>query len=186
MQRNWYLICTKKLQEKKVAESLTRKGIENYCPFTNMEKKISASRRITAHQPLFSSYIFVFITGEDIPLVKKITDVINMVYWKSAPAIIDPEEINAIRMMTGNYMNIVLEKTAVGVPEKISILEENTSSNDNTVLTIKHKGLCVTLPSLGYRMTGHRENIYSKEAPGEVAAGSSFLKKLNPLFLFGF
>ena len=185
MKRNWYLICTKKLQEKKVIESLTKKGIENYCPYTNMEKSLSASRKVTAHQPLFSSYVFVFISEDEITTVKKITDVVNMVYWKANPAIIDQEEIHAIRMMTGNYRSIKLEKTAVEIQEKVSIVEENTSSSNNQVLSIKHKGLTVTLPSLGYRMTAQRENMRN-ETPQEVVSGSSFLRRLNPLFLFGF
>lgn len=185
MKRNWYLICTKKLQEKKVIESLTKKGIENYCPYTNMEKSLSASRKVTAHQPLFSSYVFVFISEDEITTVKKITDVVNMVYWKANPVIIDQDEIHAIRMMTGNYRSIKLEKTAVEIQEKVSIVEENTSSSNNQVLSIKHKGLTVTLPSLGYRMTAQRENMRN-ETPQEVVSGSSFLRRLNPLFLFGF
>lgn len=185
MKRNWYLICTKKLQEKKVIESLTKKGIENYCPYTNMEKSLSASRKTTAHQPLFSSYVFVFISEDEITTVKKITDVVNMVYWKANPVIIDQDEIHAIRMMTGNYRSIKLEKTAVEIKEKVSIVEENTSSSNNQVLSIKHKGLTVTLPSLGYRMTAQRENMRN-ETPQEVVSGSSFLRRLNPLFLFGF
>ena len=185
MKRNWYLICTKKLQEKKVIESLTKKGIENYCPYTNMEKSLSASRKVTAHQPLFSSYVFVFISEDEITTVKKIPDVVNMVYWKTNPVIIDQEEIHAIRMMTGNYRSIKLEKTAVEIQEKVSIVEENTSSSNNQVLSIKHKGLTVTLPSLGYRMTAQRENMRN-ETPQEVVSGSSFLRRLNPLFLFGF
>lgn len=186
MERNWYLICTKKLQEKKVIESLTKKGIENYCPYTNTEKSLSASRKTTAHQPLFSSYVFVFISEDEITTVKKIPDVVNMVYWKANPAIIDQEEIHAIRMMTGNYRSIKLEKTAVEIQEKVNIVEENTSSTSNQVLSIKHKGLTVTLPSLGYRMTAQRENMRNKESTQEVLSGSSFLRKLNPLFLFGF
>ena len=185
MKRNWYLICTKKLQEKKVIESLTKKGIENYCPYTNMEKSLSASRKVTSYHPLFSSYVFVFISEDEITTVKKITDVVNMVYWKANPVIIDQDEIHAIRMMTGNYRSIKLEKTAVEIQEKVSIVEENTSSSNNQVLSIKHKGLTVTLPSLGYRMTAQRENMRN-ETPQEVVSGSSFLRRLNPLFLFGF
>ena len=108
-----------------------------------------------------------------------------MVYWKANPAIIDQEEIHAIRMMTGNYRSIKLEKTTVEIQEKVNIVEENTSSSNNQVLSIKHKGLTVTLPSLGYRMTAQRENMRN-ETPQEVVSGSSFLRRLNPLFLFGF
>ncbi len=186
MENNWYLICTKQFQEKKVAESLTKKGIENYCPFTNVEKKLSACRKITAHLPLFSSYVFVHITEEEINSVRKIPNVINMVYWKSKPAVIDQQEINSIRMMTDNYSSIKLEKTPVGITEKVNIMEENTNNYDNSVLTIRHKGLTVTLPSLGFRMTAQRENSYTKETKKEVAPATSLLKKLNPLFLFGF
>lgn len=186
MERNWYLLCTKKQQEKKVTELLTKKGFENYCPFTNKERNISASKKVTERQPLFSSYVFVHITEAEIGSVKNIPDVINTVYWKSNPVIVHQEEINTIKMMADSYNSIQLEKTIVGVTEKITVMEENSSNYDNSVLTIKHKGLSVTLPSLGYRMIAKRENVITKAAGKEVATSGSFLKRINMLFFFGF
>ena len=184
MQRNWYVICTKRLQEKKVTDVLTKKGIENFCPLTRIEKYISASKKMSAVQPLFSSYIFVFISRTEMSMVKKIPNVVNMMYWKSKPVIITVEEINSIKMMTSHYMSIRLEKTAVGLHEKIAVLEENSS--DNKLLSIKHRGLSISLPSLGYRITALRESKQGNEPVKNAENSGSIFKKLNPLFLFGF
>jgi transcription termination/antitermination protein NusG len=61
MERNWYLICTKKQKEKRVTELLSKKGIENYCPFTITDNKISGTKKMTVQQALFKTYVFVFI-----------------------------------------------------------------------------------------------------------------------------
>ena len=186
MQRNWHIICTKKRQEKKVTEFLARKGIENYCPFTNREITISASKKIIGKEALFNSYVFVFVHKDEITLLKKIPYVINMVYWKLNPVIIAQEEINAIMMMEDNYTSIRLEKRAITMNEKVEMLEENICSQNSNTLTIKHNGIAVILPSLGYVMTAQREHRYTKQPQKEPPAPSSFLKRLNPLFLFGF
>ena len=186
MQRNWYLICTKKQKEKRVTELLTRKGIENYCPFTISENKISGTKEIKVHQALFKSYVFVNITEEQIHFIKQTPYIINMVYWKSKPAVISKEEIGALKIMTETYQRIKVEKTAVSTFDKFHFAEQNITTQHNNVFSIKHRGHIAILPSLGYKLTAQRERSPQKVAQQEVVPSNSLFKKLNPLFLFGF
>ncbi len=156
MERNWYVICTKQQQEKNAVKLLTKKGIESYCPFTNIEKK-KGNRSTMQYKPLFNSYVFVFISENEMQSVKKIPYIINMVYWKSQPVIINKEEINAVKLMAGNYMNIRLEKATVSMSEKISFAEMNITGYNQHTVSIKHQGLSITLPSLGYTIIAERE-----------------------------
>ncbi len=186
MERNWYLICTKKQREKRVTELLAKKGIENYCPFTMCENKISGTKAITAYQPLFKCYVFVHITEEEIKLIKQTPHIVNVVYWKSKPAVISSQEINALKVMTDNYQRIKLEKTEVGSFEKFHFTEKNITTQHNNVFSIKHKGHVAVLPSLGYKITAQRERTEQKVIPVATTPASSLFKRLNPSFLFGF
>ena len=70
MERNWYIICTKTKQEKKVLAGLKKRGIECFCPYAEMEMKNGVSTTM-AWQPLFPTYVFVLITTIQIPSIKK-------------------------------------------------------------------------------------------------------------------
>ncbi|HZZ75628.1 MAG TPA: transcription termination/antitermination NusG family protein, partial [Puia sp.] len=62
-EKKWYAVYTKPHCEKKVADLLTRKGIENYYPQNNVLKHWSDRKKIV-HAPLFSSFVFVRISIE--------------------------------------------------------------------------------------------------------------------------
>jgi transcription antitermination factor NusG len=150
MECNWYIICTKQLQEKKVISALNKRGIKNYCPQVVMNNDATFKR--TNEQPLFNSYVFAFINASEIPVVKSISKVINVMYWCNKEVIISNEEIEAIRLMTENYNNIKIQQTAIDTTACVSIFEETSNEIRSNFLAIKHLGLEVTLPSLGLKL----------------------------------
>ncbi len=186
MTRNWYVLCTQSKQEKKVAAMLTKKGIENFCPFTITETK-NVSRKVREYGPLFKSYIFVNIEETEIRSVTKLPYVVNTLYWKSKPAVINADEINAIKMMVENYSVITLDRNAVNQQENVAVVERSITGYSNNVTSIRHQGITVRLPTLGYSLSTDREQM--KAAP-ELARKESFTvslaKKLNLLMFFGF
>jgi transcription antitermination factor NusG len=187
MERNWYVICTLPNRERKVSTLLTKKGIENFCPVTSCEKKLSASKSISTEGPLFKSYIFVNIDATEIQAVKKMPYVVNTLYWQSKPAVINQDEINAVKMMTENYTCIKIERTGVKANERISIVEKNITGYNNKTVTIQHQGVLVKLPTLGCTLSALRSNRTDevlvkkkKESPGFIP------RALNSIFLFNF
>jgi len=62
--KNWYAVYTRPKWEKKVAELLSRKRIENYCPLHKSIKQWS-DRKKTIFEPLFNSYVFVHVDETD-------------------------------------------------------------------------------------------------------------------------
>ncbi len=165
MNRNWYVICTKKKKEKKVISALNKKGIENFCPFTIREIK-NASRTAREYGPLFTSYVFVNVEAHQLNKLTQIPYVINPLYWKSSPAVISSDEINAIKMMEENYNSIAIENTGVNTIDKVSIVERNITGINNNIVSIKHQGITVKLPTLGYSLSADR--IKEKQAPALV------------------
>ncbi len=184
MKQQWFVLCTQNNQEKKVMQQLSRKGLEHFCPFSIREEKV-VSRTVKAYAPLFPNQVFVLTEPEQLTALTRLPGVVSVLYWKAQPAVISEDEINAIRMMTENYVTLQVEKAAVNPAEKIRIIEKSISGYNNQVLSIRHQGLSVQLPSLGRKLVASREQAVTEKAI-KVPASRSFAQRLNPLALFGF
>ena len=78
MQKNeqiWYVVYTRPRWEKKVALTLSEKGIENYCPLNKVMKKWSDRHKIVL-EPLFKGYVFVRVAEQRKWDIKKIDGII--------------------------------------------------------------------------------------------------------------
>jgi transcription antitermination factor NusG len=165
MQKNWYIVYTKPKCEKKVAVSLTKKKIENFCPL-NCIKIQSLRRNKILHEPLFKSYVFVNITENKISSLRQAEGVISVLYWMGKPAIIKDDEIAAIKEFTNDHKNIVLERTQVNTNDIARIVDGPSYSMGAKVITLTNKTVKVNLPSLGYIMVAKMEDegIFAREA----------------------
>jgi transcription antitermination factor NusG len=154
MQKNWYIIYTKTKCEKKVATILTKKGIENYFPLNC--KEIKSFRKTKIHrEPLFSAYVFAYISENEMEKAMEIDGVVNFVYWRGAPAIVQEDEIDAIRNFTTNHHDIRLEKAQINQEKPIKVADGLRYSMDGNILTIKNQSAKVNLPSIGFTMIAH-------------------------------
>src|SRR5919206_3366358 len=101
-EKKWYAIYTKPRWEKKVAELLTKKGIENYCPLNKVTRQW-CDRKKTVHEPLFTSYVFVYVTQAEHLAVKQTNGFVTFVFWLGKPAVIRDEEIKTIKQFLSEY-----------------------------------------------------------------------------------
>jgi transcription antitermination factor NusG len=187
MERNWYIACTKKEQEQNVIALLTKKGIENYCPYTN-KAIVKGATRIFVKKPIFSSFVFVYITADEMVMLKNIKNVTSTVYWKSKPAIIKLEEINAIKMLADTYSTITFEKNSICSDETVSVFEDNATHVSDTNYTLKPTVLSVKLPSLGYTLIAKsaKESETKATVISQKKYSLTFIlsKRLNSFFMF--
>ncbi len=183
--QQWYILCTLKNQEKKVASQLAKKGIEHFCPYTYREEKV-VSRTVKVYAPLLPGQVFVYTDAAGLANLIRLNGVVNLLYWKSNPAVISQEEINAVRMLSENYLSVQTEKTAVNTNEKVRVIEKSISGYHNQVLSIRHQGLTVQLPSLGLKLTAGREDAEKSLRTIKTEREKSFASRLNPLAFFGF
>jgi transcription antitermination factor NusG len=154
--KKWYAVYTRARWEKKVAEILTRRKIENYCPINKVTRQWSDRIKIV-HEPLFTSYVFVRIPENDLAPLKQTDGVINLVYWLGKPALIRDSEIDTIKRFLNEHTNVKLEKTSVNVNDTVRILGGPLMEKEGHVLSIKNKTVKVVLPSLGYLMVAEVE-----------------------------
>lgn len=147
----WYAVYTKPRWEKKVAELLTRKGIENYCPLNKVLKQWHDRRKIV-EEPLFTSYVFVYISQTEMTEVRHTGGILNFVYWLGKPAVIRDEEIKTIQQFLGAYREVQLQKTRIVPDATIQVVNGPLMNREGRVLEVYQKTVKVVLPSLGYAM----------------------------------
>lgn len=153
MQKNWYVVYTKQHSERKVSLLLSKKRIENFCPL-NYKKSRSLFWKSINFEPVFNSYVFVKTTDDEIiNLIKNVTGIISLLYWKGKPATIKEEEINEIKEFTMNYHDIRLEK--MRAYSKSDKKDEVSYVLDGQVLMVKNRAMKVNLPSLGVTMVAN-------------------------------
>ncbi len=172
-EKNWYAVYTKSHYEKKVAELLNKKHIENYCPLNRVHKQWKDRKKII-FVPLFTSYVFVNIsTAEQLEVVKT-NGILNFVYWLNKPAVIKNEEINTIKTFLGDYKNIQLEKIPLKINDRVRVIGGPLVEQEGLVLLVKNKSVKIALPSLGYMMFAQMDSSDIEIIDTEM---SSFNKK---------
>ncbi len=178
MERNWYAVYTRPLKEKKVASLLAKKGVESFCPIVFMEN--GASGKKNAERPLFNSYVFVHVTEPEIRKLYAVPGILNVIYWKSKPAVISDREIDIVKKLTANYANIKLEKSFIDVNAAVTVMNEPMIAYNENTVSVKYKSVKVNLPSLGYTMIAER--VRQKSTYQQESLIASFPRRLNAFF----
>jgi transcription antitermination factor NusG len=159
---NWYVVYTRDGCETKVAEILSRKLIENFCPLIRSVKKINNVRKIVL-EPLFTSFVFVRMNKNDLHKLKSIDKIISVVCWLQNPAIVKDIEIEMMKRFLNAYKTIDLEKTGVITNEIVKIIIEPMAEKKRTDTSISNDKIKLLLPSLGYSMVTVVENENEKD-----------------------
>ncbi len=158
MQKKWCVIYTKANCEKKVAAVLTKRKIGNYCPLNRIVKYKGNKKKIL-FEPLFPSFVFVYIADAEMAVIRNIGSVMNFVYWLQSPVIIKDAEIENIKHFTNNYSNIERSKTAVNNNGILRIINKPTFEikNVSKIISIKTLTCELLIPSMGYALVAETE-----------------------------
>ncbi len=175
VQPKWYAVYTRPRWEKKVAEIMTDKKIENYCPLNKVVRQWSDRKKIVC-EPLFTSYVFVRTTEKQLYEARKISGIINVVYWLSKPAVIRDEEIECIKNFLSDYKNVKLEKCSVNINDTVRVTKGPLMEYEGNVIAVKSATIKISLPSLGYMMIAEVE-----KANVEVVKSNSSVKEHTSL-----
>jgi len=146
--KNWYALYTKSGCEKKVANLLSRRNIENYCP---LKRQWNGGKKVVL-EPLFNSFVFVQITDTDMLNIRMTDNVVNFVYWLGKPAVIRDEEIEIMKRFMNEYANVKLEKIAFDVDGMVRVIGGPLADNKANMVSVKNNTVNIVLPSLGYMM----------------------------------
>jgi transcription antitermination factor NusG len=159
MNKSWYAVYTKPKCEKKVSASLTKKRIQNYCPINTVHKVDGNKKSKLVVEPLFPSFVFVYINEDEFNTVKLNNDVINFVFWLGRPVVIKDVEIENIKDFLETYTNVTVEKTDVSLNNMVRIVRK-LPVNDvlGNVITMNSTIVKITLPTLGFVIVASANN----------------------------
>lgn len=147
--KQWYALYTRPKWEKRVAELLTKRKVEVYCP---LNRARGNDRRKTVQEPLFQSLIFVNTTPSQHARIREVEGVVNFVHWLSLPAIVRQEEIDTIRKFLTEYDRVSLEKTSVNLNDRVKIINGPLMMWEGSIVEIRTNTVKIILPSLGYAL----------------------------------
>ncbi len=145
---NWYVVYTKPKWEKKVAEQLTKNGIECYCPLITQIRQWS-DRKKKVEVPLFNSYVFVHLAESERNSVFQSAGVVRYLFWLGKPAIVREEEISVIKkwLNTEDNADLVLESYKIG--DSILLDSGPFSTQKAIVQEVNNTHYILVLESLG-------------------------------------
>lgn len=148
-EKQWYAVYTRSRWEKKVSNLLNKKRIENFCPLNTVVRQW-ADRKKTVYEPLFTCYVFVYISEQEQLSIKQTDGILNFVHWLGKPAIIKTEEIDEVKRFLNEHENVKLEKIDVNMNDKVRITAGPLMQREGDVVQISNNTVKVHLPSLGY------------------------------------
>jgi transcription antitermination factor NusG len=154
MSKQWYAVCTRPQQELKAAAALSKKRVENFCPLTRKTLVSNGFRKKINWNPVFPSFVFVYISEAEFSTVLRTADVVNFMYWMGKPAVVANADIRTMEQFTSRYPNVMVERTAIvknAASLQVAIEVETEEENDN---------IRTSLPSLGFILTASREKNY--------------------------
>jgi transcription antitermination factor NusG len=149
--KRWYVVYTKPRWEKKVYGLLIKKGIEAYCPLNKLRKKWS-DRMKWVEEPLFKSYVFVWVTEEQQSEVRIVNGVMNFVYWLGKPAIVRDKEIETIRKFLNDYHDVQAIPLNLSENAVVTIRRGALMDKEAKVVRVLKNKVQVIIESIGYSL----------------------------------
>lgn len=160
---HWYSLYTKPRWEKKVADLLGEKKIENYCPLQKTERTWSDRKKIIL-EPLFKSYVLVRLAPKAHIPVLQTDGVIGFVTFQGKPAVIRDEEIETVKQFLKDYEHVQVENIDVSVNDEVTIVTGPLMQQKGQVMEVKHRMVKVMLPSLGFALVAIDKNNLAKDS----------------------
>jgi len=119
--KKWYAIYTRSRNEKKVATLFDREDIEYYLPLIE-RVKIWSDRKKKVDEPLFPSYIFVYITEQEHLKVLKTIGVVRFISIGGQKVSIRPVQIEAIRKYADTGEEFLLNEEDYIVGKRVKVV----------------------------------------------------------------
>lgn len=162
----WYAVYTKPRWEKKVAQLLEERGIENYCPLNRVIKQWSDRKKVVL-EPVFKSYVFVKIDERIKWDLKKVNGILNFVYWLGKPAVIKEEEIITIKKFLNEFGEVqVEEQNHLTVNSKVRIKQGVMMNYHGMLIELSGNKARVRIDSMGISLNAQFDKKNLEIFPG--------------------
>lgn len=147
-QKHWLAFYTRPRNEKKAAESLSKKGYQIYCPTRTVLKQWS-DRKKKVQEPLFTSYLFALVNESERQKILTDPAIVSTVYWLGKPAIIKQNEIDEIRRFLADFADSDSKKITVSHGDMASITSGPLRGEEGEVKEKRGNKVVLQIKSLG-------------------------------------
>ena len=136
--KKWYAIYTKPRWEKKVAERLDEKGIENYLPLIKT-LKLWSDRKKWVQEPLFRSYIFVHISENQYLSSLQTPGVVKFVTFERKRVSIPPLQIEAIKQFIESGDDLLSDSPEMHLGDRVVVTRGPLKGLEGTLVEFHQK-----------------------------------------------
>ncbi len=155
---SWYVLYCRSRNEKKIAITLEKMGIEVYCPMVSEVRQWS-DRKKKVNTPLFTCYVFVKLKEKEREQVFQVNGVVRYLFWLGKPAIVKEEEIQAIRnwMEDDNVLEMVVADFSPG--DRMTIPNGVLKDQEGIIKEVGQNKVRIVLLGLGCTVTVKIKNL---------------------------
>jgi transcription antitermination factor NusG len=155
-EKRWLAVYTKPRWEKKINLDLTALGITTYCPLNRVHRQWSDRIKLV-EEPLFKSYVFVQVSKQEEPIVRKVTGVFNFVMWLGKPAVIRQSEIEKIKRFLREHTDVEVHDIPLAPKMRVVINSGVLIDRQATVIRANQKLVELEIESMGARLVAYVE-----------------------------
>lgn len=148
----WYALYTKPRSEKKATERLTLDGFEVYCPLVKTVRQWS-DRKKKVQLPMFPGYIFAYVSEIERTQILMDTGVLNFVYWLGKPAVIRENEMEAIKEIAENGIEVQINSDVFEKGQLVKIPDGPFKGMSGKIDKLDKKNVVVLIERLGYMVS---------------------------------
>lgn len=146
--RRWLVVYTRPRWEKKVDKLLKSQDIKSYCPLKRVTNQW-ADRKKVVDLPLFSGYVFVWVSEREEYKVRQTLGVLNFIYYMAKPAVIRDsviEKIEKLLQVEADYE--VINSSEINLGDRIRIKSGIFYNQEGTVIKVQGKNVLMIFDHL--------------------------------------
>ncbi|WP_316814807.1 UpxY family transcription antiterminator [Pedobacter nyackensis] len=146
--RRWLVVYTRPRWEKKVDRLLKLQDIKSYCPLKRVTSQWS-DRKKSVDFPLFSGYVFVWVSEREEYKVRQTLGVLNFIYYMAKPAVIKDsviEKIEHLLRTEGDFE--VIDSQELNPGDRIRIKSGIFYNQEGTVIKVQGKNVLMVFDHL--------------------------------------
>lgn len=165
MKKNWYIIYTKTQFEKRVASFCSKKKLGYYLPLITTYADLHAKKGRQTSRPLFQNFVFIYASPQELNEIRKADGVLSILHLKDQPAVINSDEIEAIKGFIEVYPNIKVENSLVNSGEPAKKLSNAFEPINGKIYSVSYKEVRLNLPSMGFTLVANPDaDIFGRQA----------------------
>lgn len=138
MDKSWFAIYVKSRTEKKVSSELEKQGIDHYLPLIKILKQWS-DRKKWVHEPLFKSYVFVYVDSLQYFEVLKAINVVRYISFEGKAVKIPPQQIEAVKYFLDDAEPKELSEEFWEKGQQVEVITGNMTGLTGELVEVKNK-----------------------------------------------